>query len=56
MSQEAVDDQFDWTRYTGGTPSAETGPQRAAEGRYYVYIEASRPRQLNDTATLVMLR
>ncbi len=34
-------DQLDFTRNTGRTPSNGTGPTQAANGRYYVYVEAS---------------
>lgn len=34
-------DDVDWTIKTGGTPSGNTGPDGAAQGDYYIYIEAS---------------
>lgn len=34
-------DDLDWTRNTNGTPTAGTGPNRASEGSYYGYLEAS---------------
>lgn len=34
-------DQFDWTRYSGSTPSSSTGPASGANSTYYVYIETS---------------
>ncbi len=37
------DDDFDWTRRTGGTPSNGTGPSSAYEGSYYFYMETSTP-------------
>ncbi len=36
-------DDFDWTRQTGGTPSSGTGPSGAYEGNYYFYMETSSP-------------
>ncbi len=36
-------DEFNWTNQTGGTPSSGTGPSGAAEGFYYMYVEASSP-------------
>lgn len=45
-------DQFDWTRKSGGTPSYNTGPSRAKEGSFYYYIEASSPRRTGDKAIL----
>lgn len=35
------DDSFDWTRYSGSTPTDWTGPSAAGEGSYYVYTESS---------------
>lgn len=35
------EDRFDWTSTSGGTPSAHTGPERAADGARYLYLEAS---------------
>ncbi len=32
---------FNWTRKSGATPSADTGPAAAADGNYYIYTEAS---------------
>jgi len=40
---QSSEDDIDWTVYTGGTPSSNTGPSSAAEGTYYVYVEASSP-------------
>jgi len=40
---------FNWTRYTGKTPSAMTGPSSAESGLWYIYIEAS-DRNLGDYA------
>ena len=45
-------DKFDWTRKSGGTSSSSTGPSAAADGRYYMYIEASSPRRMGDHAIL----
>ncbi|XP_069105545.1 uncharacterized protein [Argopecten irradians] len=47
-----IDDVFDWTRRTGGTPSSSTGPSQAYGGQYYIYAEVSQ-RSSGDTATLV---
>lgn len=35
------DDDINWTRRTGGTPSANTGPIGASDGSYYLYTEAT---------------
>jgi len=45
-------DQFDWTKKSGGTPSYNTGPSKAKEGSFYYYIEASSPRRTGDKAIL----
>ncbi|WP_298777896.1 S8 family serine peptidase [uncultured Polaribacter sp.] len=34
-------DDGDWSRTSGSTPSASTGPTEAAEGSYYHFLEAS---------------
>jgi len=47
---QATDDNFDWTIFDQPTPSDPTGPDQAYSGRWYIYIEASDPRKLNDTA------
>ncbi|HPD65556.1 MAG TPA: PKD domain-containing protein [Bacteroidia bacterium] len=38
---QSTTDDMDWTRYSGSTPSATTGPSSAYEGTYYIYTEAS---------------
>ncbi len=45
-------DDIDWTRYTGSTPSSNTGPSSAYEGSYYLYTEASSSGYPNKQATL----
>jgi hypothetical protein len=47
-------DQFDWTVFSGPTPSDPTGPDSAFDGKYYVYIEASEPRVFGDEARLFL--
>lgn len=49
---QAKDDKFDWTRRTGRTPSSNTGPSGAQEGKYYAYIETSSPRKPGDNAKI----
>jgi len=34
-------DDIDWTRNSNGTPSSGTGPSNAANGNFYIYVEAS---------------
>ena len=47
-----AEDDFDWTRNSGGTTSFGTGPSSAHEGSYYVYTEASSPNYPDKTAIL----
>ncbi|EAY31575.1 M14 family zinc carboxypeptidase [Microscilla marina] len=37
----ATNDNIDWIRYSGSTPSNGTGPSGAQNGNYYLYTEAS---------------
>jgi hypothetical protein len=53
-SEQDKDDIFDWTRWSGSTPSQETGPIHAYDGDYYLYIEASKPRKFFDNAKLLL--
>jgi hypothetical protein len=46
---------FEWTLWTGKTPSADTGPAKAFNGPYYIYAEASAPRVNGDMAELVFI-
>jgi hypothetical protein len=46
------DDDFDWSRKSGNTPSSSTGPGAAGDGSYYLYIETSSPRRYGDKAIL----
>jgi len=39
--KQVVNDDMDWTRLSGATPSSLTGPDAALEGSYYIYTEAS---------------
>lgn len=39
----ATGDDFQWTRYSGGSPSSGTGPSSASDGTFYLYLEASTP-------------
>jgi len=45
-------DDFNWTRYSGSTPSSSTGPSAAYDGSYYLYLESSSPNYPNKTARL----
>lgn len=40
-SQETANDNANWTRHSGATPSSSTGPTSAPNGSYYMYIETS---------------
>lgn len=37
----SCDDDFNWTKNSGSTPSANTGPSAAFDGTEYIYLEAS---------------
>ncbi len=54
--QESADDG-DWIRYSGATPSGNTGPSGASEGSEYIYIEASTngtPGEIGVNATAIL--
>ncbi|ELR70752.1 hypothetical protein C900_03360 [Fulvivirga imtechensis AK7] len=38
---QSTDDDVNWTVDANGTPSSGTGPSSAAQGSYYIYVEAS---------------
>lgn len=40
-SQETSEDDIDWTRNSGTTPSNNTGPSTGSVGDFYLYVEAS---------------
>jgi len=44
---------FHWTLWSGPTPSVDTGPSKAFNGHYYIYVEASRPSIQGDMAEYV---
>ena len=46
-------DDLDWTRNSGGTPSNNTGPGSAADGSWYMFVEASGQNNPSKTAILV---
>ncbi|CAH3027830.1 unnamed protein product, partial [Porites evermanni] len=51
---QGSDDQFDWTLNKDSTQSVNTGPSKdISSAGYYVYAEASNPRQTGDRAHLV---
>lgn len=50
---EDINDDFNWTRNKGSTPSRNTGPTSAIEGLYYLYTEASPPVHEGHTARLI---
>ena len=52
---QSVKDKFNWSVTNRGTPSQPTGPERAQNGNYYIYIETSNPRKPNETAMLVLV-
>ncbi|CAH3116618.1 unnamed protein product, partial [Porites lobata] len=51
---QSYSDDFDWTLWSGSTPSSSTGPSSDQGGAgKYMYIETSSPRRPGDTAKLV---
>ena len=48
--EQGKEDQFDWSIHKGATPSQETGADSAFTGKYYIFIEASNPREPGDKA------
>ena len=49
---DRTDDDINWRRYKGSTPSTNTGPTSAASGDYYIYLEASG----NPSSTAILQR
>lgn len=49
---QSTDDDFDWSRITGDTPTPRTSSKRAYNGLYYIYTEASSPQDPGDEASL----
>lgn len=51
---QSSDDDFDWIRHTGSTPSTGTGPTSGNNGSgYYIYTEASSPNNPNLSAKVL---
>jgi hypothetical protein len=38
---DSIDNDFNWSRNSGVTPSLQTGPYSASDGNYYIYAEAT---------------
>ncbi|NXE75196.1 MALR1 protein, partial [Cochlearius cochlearius] len=55
--EQDVEDDFDWTRIQGPTPTVNSGPlkdhTRGTARGHYVYMESSEPRQFQDKAVLL---
>ncbi len=49
---QSTADDTNWTVDANGTPSSNTGPSSAAQGSYYVFVEASSPNYPNKRAIL----
>ena len=49
---QGTNDDFDWSRNSGGTPSSSTGPTGAHDGSFYMFTESSSPRVNGDEAHL----
>ncbi|XP_052216260.1 MAM domain-containing glycosylphosphatidylinositol anchor protein 2-like isoform X2 [Dreissena polymorpha] len=51
---QAKNDDFDWTRHTGSTPTDGTGPTTDHGGSgFYLFIETSAPRALDEQSFLI---
>ncbi len=48
----ATDDDINWTRDSGGTPSTSTGPTNGQDGAFYIFTEASGNASPNKIALL----
>ena len=48
--RQTENDDFDWRWYSGSTPTYDTGPEYAASGDFYLYIETSPPREAGQKA------
>ena len=48
----STNDDIDWSRNTGQTPTQNTGPTSASFGDFYIYTESSGPNNPNKQATL----
>lgn len=54
---QVTGDDGNWVRDANGTPSSGTGPSSAAEGSYYMFLEASTngsPGQIGSNATAIL--
>jgi len=51
--EQAVADDFNWTRLSGSTTSLSTGPTAAADGSFYAYTESSYPNYPSKQSILV---
>ncbi|WP_047549486.1 GEVED domain-containing protein [Psychroserpens sp. Hel_I_66] len=49
---QATNDDFNWTRRSGATPSSNTGPTSATEGSQYIFMESSSPNYSTKRAIL----
>ena len=50
---QSSDDDINWTRHSGSTPSSGTGPSNAQQGSYYMYVEGSSPNFPYKKAVLI---
>ena len=50
---QSSNDDIDWTRHSGATPSSGTGPSSAQQGSYYMYVEGSYPNFPYKKAVLI---
>ncbi|MDP4777760.1 MAG: M60 family metallopeptidase [Opitutales bacterium] len=50
--EQSVDDDYDWTRHTGGTSTPDAGPDGASSGAYYMYAEGHHDLGSDKTASM----
>lgn len=53
MFTQATNDDINWTRQSGPTPSTLTGPSAAFDGNWYMFVESSAP---NNPDKLAIIR
>lgn len=54
MIQDTSSDNFNWVLNFGPTETPDTGPDKAYEGKYYMMIEASWPREDGESAKIIL--
>ncbi|MFK7785042.1 MAG: choice-of-anchor J domain-containing protein, partial [Crocinitomicaceae bacterium] len=50
--EQSTDDDFNWSRTSGSTPSTATSPSSASSGSFYAHVESSSPNHPNKVTIL----